>query len=238
MSSQVPEVVVHSFAFSRSTKWRTVFLYEDGQDNLYNEQGEKVYDPMEGILTQISDPNIVLQTITSQQTYLALKPAERIVEEKVAKQPKVVKSNSKVYNDYSDRERERFIDRMIEVPEERSNITMFARELAIDPLTAERWWKSYNKTGEVPYKKSKINSGPKISITAKHEEYIERLIDQDPQLFAEDIIEDLAKQFEDFSISKSRLNHYLKNDMQITIKKPTFEAEIRNFVNNLNTRFE
>jgi hypothetical protein len=35
---------------------------------------------MEGILTQISDPNIVLQTITSQQTYLVLKPAERIVE--------------------------------------------------------------------------------------------------------------------------------------------------------------
>lgn len=53
------------------------FFYEDGQDNLYNEQGEKVYDPMDGILTQISDPNIVLQTITSQQTYLALKPAER-----------------------------------------------------------------------------------------------------------------------------------------------------------------
>lgn len=50
---------------------------------------------------------------------------------------------------------------------------MFARELAIDPSTVERW-KSYDKTGEVPYKKSKINSGPKISITAKHEEYIKR----------------------------------------------------------------
>jgi hypothetical protein len=57
--------------------------------------------------------------------------------------------------------------------------------------TAERWWKSYKKIGEVSFKKSKINSGPKISITAKHEEHIESLIDQDPQLFAEDIIEDL-----------------------------------------------
>jgi hypothetical protein len=73
---------------------------------------------------------------------------------------------------------------MIEVHEERGNITMFARELVIDPRTAERWWKSYKKTGEVPYKKSKINSDPKSSITAKHEEHIERLIDQDPQLFA------------------------------------------------------
>ncbi|KAI8050739.1 hypothetical protein BDF21DRAFT_432514 [Thamnidium elegans] len=49
------------------------------------------------------------------------------------------------------------------------------------------------ETGEVLYKKSKINSDPKSSIIAKHEEYIERLIDQDPQLFAKDIIEDLAK---------------------------------------------
>lgn len=74
---------------------------------------------MNGILTQISDLNIVLQTIINQQTYLALKPEERIVEKKVAKQPKAVKSNSEVYNDCSDRERERFIDRMIEVTEER-----------------------------------------------------------------------------------------------------------------------
>lgn len=77
---------------------------------------------------------------------------------------------------------------MMEVPEERGNITMFARELVIDPRTAERWQKSYKKIGEVPYKKSKINSGPKSSITAKHEEYIQRLIDQNPQPFAEDII--------------------------------------------------
>jgi hypothetical protein len=72
----------------------------------------------------------------------------------------------------------------------------------------------------------------------KHEEYIQHLIDQDPQLFAEDIIESLVKQFEDFSISQSRLNHYLRNNIRITMKKPTFEAEIKNSVNNLNTGFE
>lgn len=64
-------------------------------------------------MTQISDFNIVLQTITSQQTYLTLKPAERFVEVKITKKPKSVKSNARVYNDYSDRERERLIDRMI-----------------------------------------------------------------------------------------------------------------------------
>ena len=32
---------------------------------------------MEGILTKISDPNVILETITSQKSYLSLKPAEK-----------------------------------------------------------------------------------------------------------------------------------------------------------------
>ncbi|KAG1137118.1 hypothetical protein G6F37_011518 [Rhizopus arrhizus] len=32
----------------------------DGQENVYTEQGTKVFDPMEDILTQVIDPNIVL----------------------------------------------------------------------------------------------------------------------------------------------------------------------------------
>jgi hypothetical protein len=43
-------------------------------------------------------------------------------------------------------------------------------------------------------------------IIAEHEDYMERLIDQDFQVFTHDIVEDLTKQFEDFSNSKSRLN--------------------------------
>ncbi|KAI7868592.1 hypothetical protein BDF14DRAFT_1724417, partial [Spinellus fusiger] len=109
--------------------------------NIYknSEQGEKAYDSMESILTQISDPNINRIKTLSQQTYLTLKPAGRIVEEQIAKQLKAVKLSSKLYNDYSDRERERFIDRMIKVPEERDNTTLFSKEIAINPQTAERW---------------------------------------------------------------------------------------------------
>lgn len=61
---------------------------------------------MEGTLTQTLDPNIALQTVTSRQVYLAFKLAE-----KFAKQPKAVKPNLKVYNNYSDRKRERCADR-------------------------------------------------------------------------------------------------------------------------------
>lgn len=30
----------------------STFFYEDGQDNIDNEQGENVYDPMEDVITQ------------------------------------------------------------------------------------------------------------------------------------------------------------------------------------------
>lgn len=83
---------------------------------------------MEDIFTEITDPNVVLHTITSQNL--------RLSEEKPAKETEAAKSTLK-YNKYSDREREIFIDRIIEVPEARGNIARFARELSIDLRTAE-----------------------------------------------------------------------------------------------------
>ena len=55
---------------------KNTFYYEDGLENVFNENGKKVVDPMEGILTDIIDPNIVLSAITSQSAYLAAKPED------------------------------------------------------------------------------------------------------------------------------------------------------------------
>jgi hypothetical protein len=114
----------------------------------------------------------VLETVTSQQSYLAHKPAEKSVVEKKAKQPKTEDSkpvNAGVYIAYTDKPREKFIDKMIERPQEKGNITRFAKELMVNPHIAGRWWKTYEKSGEVSYKKSKDNSGPKTTIFAEHE---------------------------------------------------------------------
>ena len=56
---------------------KNTFFYEDEHDNVYNKDGERVFDLMEGMLTEISDSNVVLETITSQKSYLSLKPAEK-----------------------------------------------------------------------------------------------------------------------------------------------------------------
>lgn len=128
------------------------------------------------------------------------------------------------------------IDRMIESPEERGKAARFARELGINERTAQRWWKQYQETNEVPYKKSRAN-GLESSFKSEHQEYVRKLLDEDPQLYSVDIIDKLAEQFMGFSISKAQLNHHLKNTMLITVKKPTFEPAARNSEANLQARY-
>ena len=58
------------------------FFYENGQKNVFNEEGEIVYDPIEDVLISIGDPNVVLETITTQQTYFSIERPEKIAEKK------------------------------------------------------------------------------------------------------------------------------------------------------------
>jgi transposase len=220
---------------------KNTFFYEDGHDNVYNEDGEKVFDPMEGVLTEVNDPNVILETITSQKSYLSLKPAEKetTTKDTIIKVVELSETADKgIYNDYSDQTREVFIDRMIEGPMERGKVTLHAKDLGINPRTAMRWWKHYEETGEVAYKKSQRNPGRPNSFTPEHEQYIQQILDKDSQLCADDIIGSLTSQFENFQISKSQMNHHLKNNMLISIKKPTFDPKIRNSDSNLQTRYE
>jgi hypothetical protein len=71
---------------------------------------------MKGVLTEISDSNVILETITSQKSYLSLKPVEKETTAKDSTK-KGYRScqESSVYKDYNDQTREIFIDRMIEV---------------------------------------------------------------------------------------------------------------------------
>jgi hypothetical protein len=56
---------------------KNTFFLEDEHNNVYNKDGERVFDLMEGVLTEISDPNVVLEITTSQMSYLSLEPAEK-----------------------------------------------------------------------------------------------------------------------------------------------------------------
>lgn len=84
--------------------------------------------------TEVSDPNVALETITSQKFYLSLKSAEKEAPanntmKKVVELTKPIGTD--VYKDYNDQTR----DRMIEGPMERGKVTL-------------RWSKYYEETGE------------------------------------------------------------------------------------------
>ncbi|KAI9487724.1 MAG: hypothetical protein EXX96DRAFT_647346 [Benjaminiella poitrasii] len=57
------------------------FYYEDGQEIIFNKEGEGFYDPMKDILTNVDVSNIVLETITTRQTYLSVKYSEKVAQE-------------------------------------------------------------------------------------------------------------------------------------------------------------
>jgi len=55
------------------------FFYEDVQETIFNKKkGERVFMiRLEDVLTNVEDLNIVLETITSRQTYLSVKRPEK-----------------------------------------------------------------------------------------------------------------------------------------------------------------
>jgi transposase len=117
-------------------------------------------------------------------------------------------------------------------------MTLHAKDLGINPRTAMRWWKHYQETGKVVYKKLQRNPDRPNSLTPEHEQHIQRIVEKGSQPCADDIIDSLKSQFEDLKTSKSQMNHYLRNNMLISIKKPTLDPMTRNTDNSLQTRYE
>ncbi|KAG1148852.1 hypothetical protein G6F37_008978 [Rhizopus arrhizus] len=124
---------------------------------------------------------------------------------------------------------------MIEGPMERGKVTLHAKDLGINPRTAMRWWKYYQETGKVAYEKLQRNPGRPNPLIPEHEQHVQQIVEKDSQLCADDVIDSLKSQFEDLKISKPQINHYLRNNMLISIKKPTFDPVTRSSDNNLQT---
>ncbi|KAI7864275.1 hypothetical protein BDF14DRAFT_1732445 [Spinellus fusiger] len=62
---------------------------------------------------------------------------------------------------------------MIEWSMKRRKVTLHAKDLGISPRTAMRWWKHYEETREIAYKKSQRNPGRPNSFTLEHEQHIQ-----------------------------------------------------------------
>ena len=101
-----------------------------------------------------------------------------------------------------------------------------------------RLWKHCQETEKVVYKKLQRNPGRPNSLTPEHEQHIQQIVEKDSQLCADDIILSRKSQFEDLKISKSQMNHHLRNNKLISIKKSIFDPMTRDSDNNLQTRYD
>ncbi|KAG1437964.1 hypothetical protein G6F56_012849 [Rhizopus delemar] len=127
---------------------------------------------------------------------------------------------------------------MIECVQEKGAAAMVAQSMEINVRNAQRWWKQYREDGTMPYKKNSEMKGRPSTFTEEHDSFLIELIDNDPQIIVSDIMEMLIVELEGFSLSNSQLNHHLKNDLCLTMKKATLEAEARNSPENLQERFD
>ncbi|GAA5796884.1 hypothetical protein HPULCUR_002262 [Helicostylum pulchrum] len=97
---------------------------------------------MEGVLTEIIDPNIVPVTITSQAAYLTAKPEDKEdteMQDIPVNEIKLAKSTvDSTYRSYDGHMREKFINRMIEVPVKGERVEAIARNLGVKPSAAVR----------------------------------------------------------------------------------------------------
>ncbi|KAI9471063.1 MAG: hypothetical protein EXX96DRAFT_507510, partial [Benjaminiella poitrasii] len=217
-----------------------IFFYEDGQENIYNEKGERIYDPMEIVLTEINDPNIVLETITSKKQYLENKSPEKI-KQKIAKPPKAKKEDnnkSTVYNLYNDNQRINFISKMIDLPLGSRKAAKVARELGINVRTAQRWWSHYLETEELPFKKTTRITGRHSQFTEEPQRFVKQMVVDNPQTTVDEVLENVTSEFKDLTISRTQLHHHMKNTLNLTVKYPTFETIARNDPDNLESRFQ
>ncbi|KAG1047821.1 hypothetical protein G6F43_009754 [Rhizopus delemar] len=110
---------------------------------------------------------------------------------------------------------------------------LHAKDLGINPRIAMRWWKHYQETGRVACKKLQRHPGRPNSLAPEHEQRIQQIVEEGSQLCADDIIDSLKSQFEDLKILKPQIIYHLRNNMLISIKKPTYNPMTRNSDNNL-----
>lgn len=111
--------------------------------------------------------------------------------------------------------------------------------MGINERTAQRWWKKYTETNELPVSPETCKLlGRKSKVTEEHCKFVAQIVEENPQATVNDVLESLTKQFEGLTISRSQLHYHMKITLNLTVKYATFESVARNDTENLEKRFE
>lgn len=211
------------------------FVHEDGQGNLYNDEGLEVAV----VEMEVDEEMFPLEVASHFDNYIDLKPPEREIRKPSAqsKQSAETKEKSSSYQHYKDTEKEQLIDLVI-------NRGMSARaaaiKLNIKPRIAQLWVKKDNENPKVHFERE-IGSGRPVGRPAKlgpeHETFLTELVDEQPSLVLDQIMDSLTNQFTGLQISKTGLYTFVTKNCRISLKRAHFHSVERNSPEKIENRF-
>jgi transposase len=213
------------------------FVHEDGQGNLYNDEGFEV-NVVEMDVDQDMYP---VEMVTNFNIYRDIKPSEKEIKAVAEKPKKVLDSEGKqhkTYQHYKDTEKEQLLDLVI-------NRGMSARaaamKLNIKPRIAQIWVKNDQEDPQ-PYFERKEGSGRPVGrppkLGGEHEKFLVDLVDDQPSLVLDQIMDNLTNHFTGLSISKTGLYKFVTDKCRISLKRAHFHSVDRNSPDKIEARFD
>ncbi|CEP16997.1 hypothetical protein [Parasitella parasitica] len=208
----------------------TTFLFENGDGKVVDEHGNEVHVYQ----MEIDNEQYPLEQLTSYDQYLDLKPPEKATIMKIEEREEesAVEENAEnrittTYRSYKDSEKEKFFYYLYE---KGMSIRGAAAELKIPKSTAYEWKKKFEEGGDVFTRKE--GSGRPVGrpaiLNEEHQKYLVEMIDENPSLVLDQMMDSLTSQFEGLQISKTAFYNFVKDKCRISVKRAYFHSVERN----------
>ncbi|KAI8969389.1 hypothetical protein BDB01DRAFT_856051 [Pilobolus umbonatus] len=204
-------------------------IFEDGQGNLFNEEGVAFME-----VTEEEETPFGLETLTTMTEYLDKNRMEEDGDNGVDDTPskEIKKKKTGVPKDdikrhvYSDRVREQFFELKTE---KLLSTRAAALNMGINPRTAQKCVKAYKDSGceSLPVPKE-YKRGRKPVLQKEHKSHLIEFIDENPSAGIDQMVESLTKEFEGLQIKKTAVHQFVVTECNISFKMARKEPAERN----------
>ncbi|KAI8639716.1 hypothetical protein BD408DRAFT_349481, partial [Parasitella parasitica] len=212
------------------------FVHEDGQGNLFNDDGLEVAV----VEMDVDTEAFPIELVTNYDRYVDLKPPEKEVKN-VKKKPQKEPTNDTIgrsYQHYKDSEKEKLLELVIE---KGMSARAAALKLNIKPRTAQKWVKM-NEEDPQDFIERKKGSGRPVGrppiLGSEHQKFLIDLIDEKPSLVLDEVMDSLTNQFSEIKISTTGLYNFMTKECKISLKRAHFHSVDRNSPEKIENRFQ
>ncbi|GAB5587650.1 hypothetical protein Unana1_02550 [Umbelopsis nana] len=198
-----------------------LFLYEDGQGNVLNEDGE------DAMAVDSDTETIQLEQLTNRDTHIQYllenakeesmeenEETEEETEEEKEKETQI-KEYKKTYTLYSDTQKYKDI---LYTLQKLGSARKAGIKYDVNDRTAQRWWKAYMEDPNTFFDPKRRDAATK-KLDDGHKEHLIKYLDENPSAVIDQVMESLAQQFDGLDISKTSVHRFMTDECQLTFKK-------------------